>query len=184
MGQGHVTGPRSFFPGSSWQEKPKSVSLMFMSSSKRMFSGFRSRCTMLSLCKVKITSSRALMIFLGWDRNRLLSSATLQGQVTGRDTKAHKPAGLQVREDSRQARPTLAESRRKGGHQSQRSTLPTQTGACHASSKTTVPKQGTQAGSRERGKWTPPGFLLTQGDLLSEVIKELPSLHPVGTEGL
>lgn len=29
-----------------------------------------------------------------------------------------------------------------------------------------------------------PGFLLTQSDFLSEVIKELPSLHPVGTEGL
>lgn len=29
-----------------------------------------------------------------------------------------------------------------------------------------------------------PGFLLTQGDLLSEVIKELSFLHPVVTEGL
>lgn len=29
-----------------------------------------------------------------------------------------------------------------------------------------------------------PGFLLTQSDLLSEVIKELPSLHPVGMAGL
>lgn len=29
-----------------------------------------------------------------------------------------------------------------------------------------------------------PGFLLAQGDFLSEIIKELPSLHPVGTEGV
>ena len=63
----HSTRPRSFSPGCSWQENPKSVSFIFMLSSKRIFSGFRSRWTMLSLCRVQITSSRARMIFLEGD---------------------------------------------------------------------------------------------------------------------
>ena len=57
--------PLSFSSSRSWQEKPKSVSLMFMSSSRRMFSGFRSRWTMLMEWRYWITSSSARMIFLG-----------------------------------------------------------------------------------------------------------------------
>lgn len=60
-----VHPPLSFSFSCSWQEKPKSVSLMFMSSSRRMFSGFRSRCTMSMECRYSITSSSACMIFLG-----------------------------------------------------------------------------------------------------------------------
>lgn len=49
---------------------------------RRMFSGFRSVRDVESV-QVAITSSRSLMIFLGWHRHTLPSSATLQGQVTG-----------------------------------------------------------------------------------------------------
>lgn len=45
-------------------EKPKSVSLMFISSSKRTFSGFRSRWTMPWMWRDSTTSIRARMIFL------------------------------------------------------------------------------------------------------------------------
>ena len=124
-----------------------------MLSSRRMFSGFRSRCTMLSLCKVAITSSRALMIFLGGHRHTLPSFATLQGQVTGRETKAHRPAWLQVMEDSRQVdSPRLGQGRRDTtiAHSAHSPTRPV-----HAVPPSQPPcLSWTQTGSRERGKWT------------------------------
>lgn len=56
--------PFSICPGCGWTAKPKSVSLMFMWSSRRMFSGFRSRWTMFWPWRNWTTSSRARMIFL------------------------------------------------------------------------------------------------------------------------
>lgn len=175
MGQCHVTRPRSFSPGSSWQEKPKSVSLMFMLSSKRMFSGFRSRCTMLSLCKLRITSSKALMIFLEWDRHMLLLYPPLRDQATSRETEAHIPTRLPVREDSRQA----------GGRLPKPAVYTPSPDSCKLCPFQDPGGGTTRALGQEMAMGADgslPGFLLTQSDLLSEVIKELPSLHPVGTE--
>lgn len=49
-----------------------------------------------------------------------------------------------------------------------------------------VPPTPTSAlglGDKTRGEWKLPGFLLAQGDLFGEIVKELASLHPVGAEG-
>lgn len=59
-----VHRPFSIWSGLICTEKPKSVSLMFISSSKRTFSGFRSRWTMPWLWRNCTTSIRARIIFL------------------------------------------------------------------------------------------------------------------------
>lgn len=76
----------------------------------------------------------------------------------------------------------------EGDHESQGCTRPAQTSVPHA---LPLPPRdvgacstGLGQGVGRRADGPSPGFLLTQGYLLSEVIKELPSLHPVGTEGL
>lgn len=56
--------PLSFSPGCSCTEKPKSDSLMCPWSSRRMFSGFRSRWTMLREWRYCTASSRARIILL------------------------------------------------------------------------------------------------------------------------
>lgn len=91
--RGHVTRPSSFSPGSSWQEKPEVCKLdVHVIVQEGDVLRLQIPVHVLSLCKVAITSSRALMIFLGWHRHMLPSSATLQGQVTGGETEAHRPA--------------------------------------------------------------------------------------------
>lgn len=62
--QHNLYWPLSFCPGSICTAKPKSVSLIFIWSSRRMFSGFRSRWTMFWLWRYWTTSRRARMIFL------------------------------------------------------------------------------------------------------------------------
>lgn len=79
--------PLSFSFSRSWQEKPKSVSLMFMSSSRRMFSGFRSRWTMSMEWRYWITSSSARMIFLGMGDSTSASPNTPQHPGMGPGTK-------------------------------------------------------------------------------------------------
>lgn len=143
--------PLSFSFSFSWQEKPKSVSLMFMSSSRRMFSGFRSRWTMLMECRYWITSSSARMIFLGMGMGTAHSlsqtspGTTIPGMGTGTE---HRGTAVLA------ARPCL------------KPTL--------CSCKVLFPPLHLQAS---------PGFFLAQGDFLSEVVKELPSLHPARGRG-
>lgn len=69
--QHNLYWPLSFCPGSICTEKPKSVSLIFIWSSRRMFSGFRSRWTMFWLWRYWTTSRRARMIFLKPTRTTL-----------------------------------------------------------------------------------------------------------------
>lgn len=68
----HKNSPFSLCPGSIWTEKPKSVSLIFTSSSNRMFSGFRSRWTILWVWRYSTTSRRARIIFLSKSEKRKL----------------------------------------------------------------------------------------------------------------
>lgn len=143
--------PLSFSFSFSWQEKPKSVSLMFMSSSSRMFSGFRSRWTMLMECRYWITSSSARMIFLGVRTAHPLSQIPTGTMIPGMGT------GTGHRDTA------------QGAVLPARSPLKPTLCSCKVI-------------------FTPlplalPGFLLTQGDFLSEVVKELPSLHPAGGRG-
>lgn len=64
LDRGRSDLPWSFCPGVICTAKPKSVSLMLILSSRRMFSGFRSLCTMFWEWRNWTTSNKERMIFL------------------------------------------------------------------------------------------------------------------------